>query len=77
MPKMASAQATFGFGPHVGGNLFTVHFRQVGNGYPESTYRPGWSAGLTGEIGFGHWALQPAVLYEQGGFKSQTLFNNV
>jgi hypothetical protein len=31
---------------------------------------------LGGEIGFGHWALQPAVLYEQGGFKSQMLYNN-
>ncbi len=54
----------------------TVHFQQVDNGYPKSTYCPGWSAGLAGEIGFGHWALQPAVLYEQGGFKSQTLYNN-
>lgn len=73
---LAHAQTTFSIGPHVGGSLSTVHFQQVGNGYPKSTYRPDWNAGLAGEIGCGHWALQPAVLYEQGGFKSQTLYNN-
>ena len=73
---LAHAQTTFSVGPHVGSSLSTVHFQQVNNGYPKATNRPGWSTGLAGEIGFGHWALQPAVQYEQGGFKSQTLFNN-
>lgn len=71
------AQTTFSVGPHVSGRLSTVHFQPAGNDdYPQATYRPGWSAGLAGEIGFGHWALQPAVLYEQGGFRSQLLYNN-
>jgi hypothetical protein len=57
--------------------MSTVHFQQVDNGYhPQSSYHPGWNAGLAGEIGCGHWALQPAVLYEQGGFKSQMLYHN-
>ncbi|AMJ64326.1 hypothetical protein AXW84_01955 [Hymenobacter sp. PAMC 26628] len=73
---LTHAQTTFSVGPRVGGGLFTVHFQQVGNDYSKSIYRSGWSAGLAGEIGLGHWALQPAVLYEQGGFKSQMLYNN-
>ena len=31
---------------------------------------------MAGEIGVEHWALQPAVLYEQAGFKSQMLYDN-
>jgi hypothetical protein len=74
---LAQAQTTFRVGPHVGGRLSTVHFQQADNDYhPKATYRLGWSAGLAGEIGLGHWALQPAVLYEQGGFQSQMLYVN-
>lgn len=65
LAPVAHAQTTFGLGPLVGGNAASAR-------YGESTYpvkgRAGVEAGLQGEAGFGHFALQPALLFSQKGF---------
>jgi hypothetical protein len=59
----AHAQATFSFGPRVGLNVSTAHFT-----YTPSSTRAGFEAGLTGSLQFGHFALQPSVLFSQKGY---------
>lgn len=65
LAPVAHAQTTFGLGPLVGGNAASAR-------YGESTYpvlgRAGVEAGLQGVVGFGHFALQPALLFSQKGF---------
>ena len=62
----AQAQATFSVGPRVGLNVSTVHLPVP---YADSySSRAGFEAGLTGTAQFGHFALQPSVLFSQKGY---------
>ncbi len=63
----AQAQVTFSIGPRVGLNLVTVPFKDQDRTY-HTNARAGVEAGLLADIGFGHFALQPAFLYSQKGF---------
>ncbi|GAB3721184.1 hypothetical protein GCM10027594_01490 [Hymenobacter agri] len=62
-------QASLSFGPRVGLNLATYHSAQLANSETRG-YRAGFEAGLAGTVGFGHLALQAAVLYAQRGATS-------
>jgi len=64
----AHAQTTFRIGPRVGLNMATVHL-PVNYGAPY-TSRAGYEAGLTSTIQFGHFALQPNILFSQKGYGS-------
>jgi hypothetical protein len=61
----AHAQATFSVGPRVGLNMSTLHFPV--DYRTSSTSRAGFEAGLTGNVQFGHFALQPSLLFSQKG----------
>lgn len=61
------AQVRFSVGPRVGLNLATVPFKDRDRTY-HTNARAGVEAGLLADIGFGHFALQPALLYSQKGF---------
>ena len=63
----AQAQVTFSVGPRVGLNLANVPFKDQYRTY-RTTARAGLEAGLVANVGFGHFAVQPAVLYSQKGF---------
>ena len=67
----AHAQTTFNIGPRVGLNLATYHLGESQPGTVGS--RAGFEAGLVGSAGFGHFALQPALLYSQKGFSFRTM----
>jgi len=64
----AQAQVTFGIGPKVGYNLVSVRYRDAAAPDQRAGYRSGLETGLMASIGFGHFAVQPAVLYSQRGF---------
>ncbi|RZJ87021.1 MAG: PorT family protein [Hymenobacter sp.] len=66
---VAPAQTRFSIGPTGGVQTATVHYPENQN-FP-STYRPGLQAGLLATLTFGHFALQPAVLYSQKGYHSE------
>jgi hypothetical protein len=66
----AQAQATFHFGPYLGGNVSTAHFADK---TPSLAHR-GFDAGILGAFQFGHVAVQPAVLFAQRGFTSKPIF---
>jgi hypothetical protein len=59
----AQAQVTFGIGPKVGYNLVNVRYRDAAAPNQRAGYRSGLEAGLMASVGFGHFAVQPAVLY--------------
>lgn len=62
----AQAQATFSVGPRVGLNVAKVHFPDAeGSSY---TSRAGFEAGVMGNVQFGHFALQPSLLFSQKGY---------
>jgi hypothetical protein len=61
----AHAQGTFSIGPRVGLNVSTVHFPV--DYRTSSTSRAGFEAGLTSNVQFGHFALQPSILFSQKG----------
>lgn len=63
----ARAQSAFTFGPRAGLLSSTVRFAD-GSGVATCS-RPGFEAGLAGNLSAGHWALQPAVLYAQTGYR--------
>jgi hypothetical protein len=64
----AQAQTTFSVGPRVGLNVTSVHYPEAnGSSY---TGRAGFEAGLTSNVQFGHFALQPSVLFSQKGYKA-------
>jgi hypothetical protein len=63
----AQAQVTFAIGPTVG--LTLAKARASNDDFP-NTYRPGLEAGLLAAIGCGHFAVQPALLFSQKGYKS-------
>ncbi len=70
-PAVAHAQVHLSYGPKVGYNLATTDFKN----FPNSTtsYRSGLEAGIMGSAAIGHFALQPAVLYSQKGYR-QSIF---
>ncbi|WP_375437257.1 porin family protein [uncultured Hymenobacter sp.] len=69
----AQAQATFRVGPRAGLNVSGAHFpTRVATSYepPSYTSRPGFEAGLTSTVQFGHFAVQPSLLFSQKGYRS-------
>jgi hypothetical protein len=81
---MAQAQVTFRLGPQVGLNVATTRYapdeRYLSYGAVTTSitsYRPGFEAGVLGSIGFGHFLVQPAVLYSQKGFHVRGTQSNV
>jgi hypothetical protein len=78
----AQAQVTFRVGPRVGLNIATTRFAPD-ESYPgavttsRTSARPGFEAGVVASLGFGHFQLQPAVLYSQKGFHVQGTQSNV
>ncbi|MGI4863066.1 MAG: porin family protein [Janthinobacterium lividum] len=66
----AQAQATFRVGPRVGFNATTVHFSDADENGISSSFRPGFEAGLLGNLQVGHFAFQPSVLFSQKGYRS-------
>ena len=80
----AQAQISFSVGPRVGLNVATTRFapneqfRNQGVVITSSTSsRPGFEVGVMGSMGFGHFRVQPAVLYSQKGFHVQGTESNV
>jgi hypothetical protein len=63
------AQVHVRVGPQVGLTLATTHFT---NAEYMTSYRPGVEAGVRATIGYGHMALQPAVLFSQQGYQQHT-----
>jgi hypothetical protein len=64
----AHAQTTFSVGPRVGLNVTSAHYPEAnGSSY---TGRAGLEAGLTSNIQFGHFSVQPSVLFSQKGYKA-------
>lgn len=64
----AHAQGTFSIGPRVGLNVAAVHFPDPS--FSSYTRRTGFEFGLLGNVQFGHFALQPSVLFSQRGYRS-------
>jgi len=64
--RAAQAQASFSVGPQVG---FIASSAHVSNQSPTIKYKGGFEAGVLGAIDFGHWGLQPALLFSQKGFE--------
>ena len=63
----AQAQATFGMGLRLGLNAANAPFKDEQRTYSTDS-RLGAEAGFAFDISFGHFALQPALLYSQKGF---------
>lgn len=70
----AQAQVRFSVGPKVALNASTVHYKES-QAFP-SSFRTGFEAGLLGNISWGHFALQPAVLYSQKGYHNAGSYTN-
>lgn len=66
--SLTHAQVRFTAGPQVGYNLTTVNYKfDTGRSYTTSS-RSGFAAGMMADIGFGHFAIQPAVQFTQKGY---------
>ena len=65
----AQAQTSFSIGPRVGFSATTTHFPDESQGISSSS-RPGFEAGLLGNVQVGHFALQPGVFFSQKGYHS-------
>ena len=65
----AQAQTTFSIGPKVGFTASSVRLRDNAHYASSAQYRTGFEAGLISTIGFGHWQLQPALLFSQKGYR--------
>ena len=64
------AQVTVGIGPKVGYNLAIADYQVAYEDYSYKTgYHSGFEAGLQAAVGFGHFSVQPAVLFSQKGYK--------
>jgi len=69
----AQAQTTFSVGPRVGFNISSAHFptnESVSYAPPSYASRSGFEAGLTSTLQFGHFAVQPSLLFSQQGYRS-------
>ena len=72
----AHAQKSFHVGPRVGFNMSSAPYEDTDyyiNEYRSfrTRYRSGLEVGIQGSIGFGHLAVQPALLFSQKGFRIQ------
>ena len=63
----ALAQTKWSVGPQFGLTYSTASFKKYGTPFT-TTYRVGFEAGIQAAVAFGHFALQPALLYSQLGF---------
>jgi hypothetical protein len=63
----AQAQVTFAVGPKVGYTLSTTQFAY--DNQFKTSYRSGVEAGVVASLRIGHFALQPAALYAQKGYR--------
>ncbi|TVT43086.1 PorT family protein [Hymenobacter setariae] len=73
LASAAQAQTTFSIGPRVGLNVSTGHFSTAERAFPEqasATRRLGFEAGLTSTVQFGHFAVQPSLLFSQKGYRT-------
>jgi hypothetical protein len=66
----AQAQATFSVGPRVGLNVSSVRLPTIDDASTQS--RPGLEAGLTSTVQFGHFAVQPSLLFSQKGYRTSS-----
>lgn len=64
------AQVSIHVGPQVGLNVSTAHSSESPNS--SYTYRTGFEAGILGSLQYKHFALRPAVLFSQKGYKLHT-----
>jgi hypothetical protein len=64
----AQAQTTFSVGPRVGLNISSARFPS--DNRPMTQSRPGFEAGLTSTVQFGHFAVQPSLLFSQKGYRT-------
>lgn len=62
----AQAQTTFSIGPTLGGNLATLH-----SPVAYIHHRLDWLAGAQALVGWGKFAVQPALLFSQKGYKDE------
>lgn len=76
LSAVAQAQTTISIGPSVGLNVATARFPDAVPYERTFQYRPGLAAGVLATISFGHFAVQPALLYVQQGFRSHTVLEN-
>lgn len=82
LTRTAQAQLALSVGPRVGLTLATTRFAPDER-YPGvvttsiTSARPGLELGVVGSLSFGHWLVQPAVLYSQKGFHVQGTRSNV
>ncbi len=67
----AHAQATFSVGPRLGGSVTSAHFPEKYNASYDS--RLGFEAGLLGNLQFGHFAVQPSLLFSQRGYRKASV----
>ena len=67
----AQAQATFSFGPRLGGSVTSAHFPEESRASYQS--RLGFEAGLLGNLQFGHFAVQPSLLFAQRGYRKSSV----
>lgn len=67
LASAAQAQATFSMGPRLGLNVSSAPFKDEQHTYATDN-RLGAEAGFVFDIGFGHFAVQPALLFSQKGF---------
>lgn len=67
LASAAQAQVTFALGPRLGLNVSSAPFKDEKRSYTTHN-RLGAEAGFVANIGFGHFALQPGLLYSQKGF---------
>lgn len=73
----AHAQITVGIGPRVGYNLATADYQVTFEDYSYKTgYRSSFEAGIQAAVGFGHFSVQPAVLFSQKGYKLTEQYTN-
>ena len=73
---VAHAQTTFNVGPRLGLNVSNVTFQDEARTY-NTTARAGLEAGVVANVGFGHFAVQPALLYSQKGFAINDTYTEV
>ncbi|MDO7846812.1 outer membrane beta-barrel protein [Hymenobacter sp. M29] len=67
-PADLLAQTTFSWVARLGGTLATRHYFDDNTRVAPGTYRPGFEAGVVGQLGgTGHWAGRAGVLYTQKG----------
>ena len=71
----ALAQSHIEFGPRIGANLTSALFNSTEISSPELSYSSsrgylaGYQLGVGASLNYGHWAVQPALLFSQKGEK--------